>query len=82
MSFRGFPATLSTFFENALPRGLPFVANAVGFVAHLKEGKCKRYMVLFRQLNKEMGMMKFLRDSRNWVTVNHASRTRLPQNRN
>jgi hypothetical protein len=35
------------------------------FAEHLNERKCEQCLAFFRQLNKERGMMQFLRESRN-----------------
>jgi len=38
-------------------------ANIYQFAEHLNEGKCEQYLALSRQWDKELRMMKFLRDS-------------------
>jgi len=35
------------------------------FVEHLNEGKCEQCLAFFRQIDKEVGMMRFLRENRN-----------------
>jgi len=40
-------------------------ANVEQFAEQLNEGKCEQCLALSRQWEKELGMMKFLRDSRN-----------------
>jgi len=40
-------------------------ADIFKFVEYLKEGKCEQCLAFFRQLNKEHGMMTFLRECRN-----------------
>src|SRR5258707_1120976 len=40
-------------------------ANLYQFADHLNEGKCEQCLTLHRQWSKELGMMKFLRESRN-----------------
>jgi hypothetical protein len=40
-------------------------ANIFKFFEHLSEGNCARCLAFFRQLGKEQGLMRFLRESRN-----------------
>jgi hypothetical protein len=40
-------------------------ANIEQFAEHLNEGKCEQCLALSRQWEKELRMMKFLRDGRN-----------------
>jgi len=40
-------------------------ADIVQFAEHINEGKCEQCMTLSRQWDKELKMMKFLRESRN-----------------
>jgi len=40
-------------------------ANILQFAQHLNEGKCEQCLTLSRQWDKELKMMKHLRDNRN-----------------
>jgi hypothetical protein len=40
-------------------------ANIYQFAEHVNEGKCEQCLTLSRQWEKELRMMKFLRDGRN-----------------
>jgi len=40
-------------------------ADIFKFVEHLKEGKCEQCMEFFRMLDRDLELMKFLRDNRN-----------------
>ena len=39
--------------------------SSFSLTEHLKEGKCEQCLAFFQQLNREQGMMQFLRESKN-----------------